>query len=80
MKHCTTKVLAKATLDIVISAIRKHQQRFGLDVQFSALVLDVNNIFFNWAFVPGWTSNEFPAFAKTGTLPTICIELVKIMV
>jgi len=21
--------------------------------------------FFNWAFVPGWTINEFPAFANT---------------
>ncbi|MBA3284010.1 MAG: hypothetical protein H0U27_02975 [Nitrosopumilus sp.] len=23
---------------------------------------------FNWAFVPGWTSNEFPAFANTQSL------------
>jgi len=25
--------------------------------------LNFNNIF-KWAFVPGWTINEFPAFAK----------------
>ncbi|PVD49332.1 hypothetical protein DC498_25535 [Terrimonas sp.] len=42
-----TKVFAKAGLDNVTSAMCKHQQRFGLDVQFSALVLNFNNIFSN---------------------------------
>ena len=39
-----TKVFAKAGLDNVTSAKCKHHQRFGLDVQFSALVLTINNI------------------------------------
>ena len=43
----TTTIFAKAGLDIVSSAMRNHQQRFGLDVQFSALVLNFNNIFSN---------------------------------
>jgi hypothetical protein len=33
------KYFAKAGLDNVTSAMYKYQQRFGLDVQFSALVL-----------------------------------------
>jgi len=40
-----TKVFAKAGLDIVTSAICKQQQRFGLDVQFSAFVFNFNFIF-----------------------------------
>ena len=40
-----TKVFAKAGLDIVTSTMCKHQQQFGLDVQFSALVHNFNNIF-----------------------------------
>lgn len=40
----TTKVFAKAGLDNDTPAMCKHQQRFGLDVQFSALVLNFNNI------------------------------------
>ena len=35
----TTKVFAKAGLDNITSAMCKYQQRFGLDVQCSALVL-----------------------------------------
>ena len=41
----TTKVFAKAGLDNVTSAICKDQQQFGLDVQCSALVLNLNKIF-----------------------------------
>ena len=40
-----TKVFAKAWLDNVTSAMCKHQQRFGFDVQFSALVHNFSNIF-----------------------------------
>jgi hypothetical protein len=46
-KQHTTKVFAKAGLDKVTSAMGKYQQRFGLDVQYSALVLNFNNIFSN---------------------------------
>jgi hypothetical protein len=48
-KECLlpTKVFAKAGLDIETSTICRHQQRFGLDVQCSALVLNFNNIFSN---------------------------------
>ena len=42
-----TKVFAKAELDNVTSAMYKHQQRFGLDVQFSALVHNFNFSFSN---------------------------------
>jgi hypothetical protein len=46
MKHeRTTKVFAKAGLDIVTSTMCKHQRQFGLDVQFSALLHNFNNIF-----------------------------------
>lgn len=37
-------VFAKAGLDNQTSAMCKHQQWFRLDVQFSALVLNFNNI------------------------------------
>jgi hypothetical protein len=40
-----TKVYAKAGLDNVISVTCKHQKWLGLDVQFSALVLNFNYIF-----------------------------------
>ncbi len=40
-----TKVFAKAGLDNITSAMCRHQQRFGLDVQFSALVNNFNCIF-----------------------------------
>jgi hypothetical protein len=43
----TTKVFAKAELNNVTSAMCKHQRRFRLDVQFSALVVNFNNIFSN---------------------------------
>ena len=46
LRH-TTKVFAKAGLDNATSAMCKHQQRFGLDVQCSALVHNLNNIFPN---------------------------------
>jgi hypothetical protein len=41
----TTWVFAKAGLDNETSTMCKHQQQFGLDVQFSALVHNFNNIF-----------------------------------
>jgi hypothetical protein len=40
-----TKVFAKAGLDNITSAMCKHHQRFGLDVQCSALILNFNNNF-----------------------------------
>jgi hypothetical protein len=61
------KVFAKAGLDNVTSAMCKHHQWFGLDVQCSALVHNFNNIF-SIGICTGQTSNEFPAFANTRTL------------
>ena len=46
-KRLPTKVFAKAGLDNVTSAMCKYQQRFGLDVPYSALVHNFNNIFSN---------------------------------
>jgi len=43
----TTKDFAKAGSDDVTSAMCKHQQWFGLEVQFSVLVHNFNNIFSN---------------------------------
>ena len=60
-----TKVFAKAGLGNVTSAMCHYQQRFQLDAQFSALVHNFKLYIFNWAFVPGRTFNEFPAFANT---------------
>jgi hypothetical protein len=40
-----TKVFAKAGLDNVTSAKCRYQQRFGLDVQCSVLVLNFSSIF-----------------------------------
>ena len=42
-----TKVFAKAGLDNLTSAMCKHRQRFRLDVQFSALVHNFNDMFSN---------------------------------
>jgi len=44
-KQPLTKVFAKAGLNNVTSAMCYYQQRFRLDVQYSALVLNFNNIF-----------------------------------
>lgn len=58
----TTKVFAKAGHDIVTSTICKHQQRFGLDVQCSALVLNFNNIFSNeHLYRAGQSMNTLPS-------------------
>src|SRR5579875_2473342 len=62
-KRRPTKVFAKAGLDVVTSTICRHQQRFGLDVQFSALVLNFNNIF-SMGSCTRQTSNQSSAFAK----------------
>jgi hypothetical protein len=57
-----TKVFAKAGLDIVTSAMCKHQQRFELDVQYSALVLNFNNIFSNGhLYRAGQSRNSLPS-------------------
>ena len=57
-----TKVFAKAGLDIVTSTMCKHQQRFGLDVLSSALVLNFNNIFSNeHLFRAGQSMNSLPS-------------------
>jgi len=57
-----TKVFAKAGPDNVTSAISKYQQRFGLDVQCSALVLNFNNIFSNGhLYQAGQSMNSLPS-------------------
>ena len=57
-----TKVFAKAGLDIVTSTMCKYQQRFGLDIQFSALVLNFNNIFSNGhLYLAGQSMNSLPS-------------------
>jgi hypothetical protein len=57
-----TKVFAKAGLDIITSPVCKHQQRFGLDVQCSALVLNFNNIFSNGhLYRAGQSMNSLPS-------------------
>jgi hypothetical protein len=57
-----TKVFAKAGLDNVTSTKCKHQQRFGLDVQFSALVHNFNSIFSNGhLYRAGRSMNSLPS-------------------
>ena len=57
-----TKVFAKAGLDNVTSAMFKHQQWFGLDVQFSALVHNFNNIFsIGHLYRAGQSMNSLPS-------------------
>jgi hypothetical protein len=56
------KVFAKAGLDNVISTKCKHQQRFGLDVQSSALVHNFNNIFsIGHLYRAGQSMNSLPS-------------------
>ena len=58
----TTKVFAKAGLDNVKSAMCNHQQRFGLDIQFSALVLNFNYKFSNGhLYRAGQSMNSLPS-------------------
>jgi hypothetical protein len=58
----TTKVFAKAGLDNVTSAMCKHQQQFGPDVQFSALVHNFKNIFSNGLlYRAGQSMNSLPS-------------------
>jgi hypothetical protein len=58
----TTKVFAKAGLDNVTSAICRHQQRFGLDVQYLGLVHNFNNIFsLGHLYRAGQTMNSLPS-------------------
>jgi hypothetical protein len=53
---------AKAGLDIVTSAMCKHQQRFGLDIQYSTLVHNFNNIFSDeHLYRAGQTMNSLPS-------------------
>jgi hypothetical protein len=57
-----TKVFAKAGLDNVTSAMCKHQQQSGHDVQCSALVLNFNNIFSNeHLYRAGQSINSLPS-------------------
>ena len=57
-----TLVFVKAGLDKVTSAMCKHQQRFGLDVQFSTLVHNFNNIFSNGhLYRAGRAMNSLPS-------------------
>lgn len=56
------KSICKSRADIVTSAMCNHQQRFGLDVQFSALALNFNNIFSNGhLYRAGQTMNSLPS-------------------
>jgi hypothetical protein len=57
----------------VTSAMCRHQQDM-INIQCSALVLNLNNIF-KWVFVPGCTIKEFPAFANAHKL---CASLAEI--
>ncbi len=60
-KH-TTKVFAKAGLDNETSAMCRHQQRFGLDVKYSTLVHNFNNIFSNGhLYRAGQSMNSLPS-------------------
>jgi hypothetical protein len=57
-----TKVFAKAGLDNETSALCYYQQRFRLDVQFSALVLNFNNMFSNGhLYKAGQSMNSLPS-------------------
>jgi hypothetical protein len=57
-----TKVFAKAGLDNVTSTVCKHQQRFLLDVQFSALVHNFNNILsIGHLYLAGQSMNSLPS-------------------
>jgi hypothetical protein len=61
-KQHTTKVFAKAGLDIVTSAMCRHQHQFRLDVNCSDLVLNFNNIFSNGHFyLAGQSMNSLPS-------------------
>ena len=57
-----TKVFAKAGRDNVTSTMCRHQQRFRLDVQFSALVVNFNIIFSNGhLYRAGRAMNSLPS-------------------
>jgi hypothetical protein len=58
----TTKVFAKAGLDNETSAMCRHQQRFGLDVKFSALVLNFIKTFsIGHLYRAGQSMNSLPS-------------------
>ena len=62
MPEPLTKVFAKAGLDNVTSAMCTYQQQFGLDVQFSALVHNFNNIFsIGHLYQGGQSMNPLPS-------------------
>ncbi len=57
-----TKVFAKAGLGNITSAMCKHQRQSGLDVQFSALVHNFNNIFsIGHLYQAGQSINPLPS-------------------
>jgi len=57
-----TKVFAKAGLDIVVSAMSKHQQQFGPDIQCSAFVDSFNSIFSNkFLYLTGQAMKSLPS-------------------
>jgi hypothetical protein len=61
-KLLPTKVFAKAGLDNETSAMCKHQQWFGLDVQCSALVINFNNKFsIGHLYRAGESMNSLPS-------------------
>jgi hypothetical protein len=65
------KSTCKAGLDTLISANIQHKQWFGLDVQCSALVHNLNNINVQIDIHTGWTINQFPAFENLRRLANI---------
>jgi len=77
-----TKIFAKAGLNILTSAMCKHQQRFGLDVQCSALIYNFNNIFSNGhLYRAGQSMNSLPSQILERCMPPVsgqyCEWLIK---
>ncbi len=76
----TTKVFAKAGLDNVTSTLCRQQHRFGLVVQFSALVYNFNNIFsIGHLYQAGQTTIPcLRKYSNVGSNNTINMQSIKI--
>jgi len=71
-----TKVFAKAGQDNVTSAMCRHQQRFGLNVQCSPLVHNFNNIFSNGHLYRAGRAMKSPPSAIPKPLGTMFMKTV----
>jgi hypothetical protein len=72
-----SKVLTKAGLDNVASALCKHQHiSSAMTCNFHFQHVTTTLVFLNGHFTPDWTCNEFTAFANTRTLSTSTGHLV----